>query len=82
MGYDPLLTNEKIEKEYGITVPENLYDTRDIDCVVLVTDHDVLRDIDFPELKRSFRGKPIVIDVRSFYDKKMLENLDFDYDSL
>jgi len=80
IGHDPLITHETIEKEYCIKISDDVYDLKDIDCVVLVTDHDKLKDIEFSKL--SFRGKPIMIDVRSFYDRKSMEGMGFDYETL
>jgi UDP-N-acetyl-D-galactosamine dehydrogenase len=80
VGYDPLVENEVMEKEYGIRVSGDIYSEKDIDCVVLVTDHDVFSGIDLSRLR--FRGKPVMIDVRSQFDRKKAEALGFDYETL
>ena len=79
-GYDPLLSDETIRDGYEISVTDDIYGEKDVDCVVLVTDHDAFREIDLSRIK--FRGKPILIDVRSFFDRKRLEAEGFDYETL
>ena len=80
MGYDPLISDETIREHYGIEVPGDIYKSGDIDCVVLVTDHDAFREIDPKKLK--FRGKPVLIDTRSFFERKKMELQGFDYETL
>ncbi len=80
IGYEPLVDNETVVREYGIRVTEDVYKERDIDCVVLVTDHDIFSDINLEKI--NFRDKPIVIDVRSFFDGKTLKSMGFDYETL
>ncbi len=79
IGYDPLIEHETIIREYGIGVPEDIYE-EEIDAVVLITDHDAFRDLDLRKL--NFRGKPMVVDARSFFYDRNLAAEGFDYETL
>jgi len=79
IGYDPLVESGVIEEEYGIRTSGDVY-SEAIDCVVVVTDHDVFSGIDLAKLR--FRGRPIMVDVRSQFDRKKAEALGFDYETL
>ena len=80
IGYDPLIPKETAETKYGIIISEDVYAEKDIDCIVLVTDHDIFSDINFSRL--NFRGKPVMIDARSFFDRAKMESLGYDYETL
>jgi len=66
-GYDPLLKD--IEDEFGIQVVPNLEEIK-VDCVILTVAHKVFREMTVNTLKDIMNDKPILIDVRGFFDSK------------
>ncbi|MFC1915615.1 nucleotide sugar dehydrogenase [Chloroflexota bacterium] len=75
-GYDPLLDN--IENEFGIRGVGNLQEVK-VDGTILTVSHDVFREITLDELKSIMGDKPILIDIRGFYDRLEAENRGFYY---
>ena len=66
-GYDPLLKD--IEDEFGIQVMPNLEEIK-VDCVILTVAHKAFREMTVNKLKDTMNDKPILIDVRGFFDSK------------
>lgn len=82
LGYDPLITSKRVSESFGIKGLKNLNNTKDIDCIILVTDHDVFKSINLGQLKKISRGKPILIDVRAFFNPKEAKEQGFAYKCL
>ena len=80
IAYDPLLTNEEAEQEFEVQ-NVNFNEMEKIDCVILVVSHDNFREITLEKLREKM-DVPILIDVKSFYNKKQAEELGFVYKSL
>jgi nucleotide sugar dehydrogenase len=79
VGYDPLLKKEDVLKEFGIELMEDLKNLSDIDCIVILTGHDVFKSIDLNNIK-SISGKaPIMIDVQSFFNPREAQEMGFEY---
>jgi len=68
-GYDPLLKKDEIES-FGIEPLDNL-DNVKVDCVIITVVHDVFKKIRLDELKRIMGDKPILIDVRGEFQRKV-----------
>ena len=66
IGYDPLLTEEAI-KGFGI---EPYKQGEKFDCVIVASPHDVFKDITLDKLKGLMTDRPILIDIKSFYDQE------------
>lgn len=80
-GYDPLVSKEMLRKEFGIDIISDLGDlgNEKIDCIVLVTDHDIFKDLATGQIKSIMNSKPIVIDIRRFFDKDEMQKNGFEY---
>lgn len=80
IAFDPLLTNEEAQHEFGVqNVKFN--EIGKIDCVILVVSHNDFKEITLEKLREKM-DTPILIDVKSFYNKKEAEELGFVYKSL
>lgn len=75
-GYDPLLKD--IEDEFGIQVVPNLEEVK-VDCVILTVAHKAFREMTVNKLKDIMNDKPILIDVRGFFDSKEIAEKGFYY---
>ena len=67
-GYDPLL--DDIEDEFGIKVVTNLKESPKVDGVILAVAHKAFGEITVDSLKGIMNDKPVLIDVRGFFDSK------------
>jgi len=74
-----VLTNEK--GFLDIDIIKNLEDLggSKIDCVILVTEHDVFKDMDINKLKNIANEKPILIDVKGLFDSNNIKEAGFEY---
>ncbi len=76
-AYEPLLTREEIEKEFGIKSVENLDDIDDVDHVIVVTDHDVFRREDVVErIRNMYKNGTHIVDIRGVF-KRIIEDREF-----
>ena len=71
---DPIL--EDVKSNYSLTSLSDIF--RDIDAVLLVTEHDVFKKIDFSIIKNKM-STPVVIDGRNFFSEEQLVSLGFSY---
>ncbi len=70
-GYDPLISNIEQEfNEFGIKIASSLQDIPGMDCVILAVGHDAFKKITLSKLKSIMNDKPVLIDVRGFFDDK------------
>ena len=77
---DPIALNE-CKRRIGdvVTYCDNKYDAaKDVDAVVLVTEWQQYRMVDWEYLKSIMNGK-LIIDGRNIYDRKEVESYGFDY---
>jgi nucleotide sugar dehydrogenase len=78
-AYDPLVIKGKAEKAFGLHTADSLDGLKGIDCIALLTDHDAFRDISLQRLFKICREKPVIVDVRRFFDWKQAKNAGFIY---
>lgn len=71
---DPLY--EKIESQFKLTPLNDVF--RDVDAILLITEHDEFKELDFTQIKNLMRT-PILIDGRNFFSKSDLVSLGFSY---
>ncbi|MCH2374222.1 MAG: UDP-glucose/GDP-mannose dehydrogenase family protein [Planctomycetes bacterium] len=78
-AYDPEAAENTREFFPRIDYAENPYDAvRDAAAVVLMTEWDVFRSLDFHRVKE-LMAEPVVIDCRNIYDPKEIAAFGFDY---
>jgi nucleotide sugar dehydrogenase len=73
---DPLYEEQKTGIEIKFSSIENVFD--DSDAILLITDHDLFKELDFEKIKNKM-NIPLVIDGRNFFSKLKLDRLGFIY---
>ena len=67
---------EKIESSFELSPLNEVF--RDADAILMITEHDDFKELDFPEIKNLMKT-PIIIDGRNFFSKNDLISLGFSY---
>ncbi len=80
IAFEPLLSKEEIKEKFGVE-NKKIKEIDKVDAVVLVNKHKKFKDISLEALKEKM-DKPILIDIKSFFDKEEAEKLGFSYVSL
>jgi UDPglucose 6-dehydrogenase/UDP-N-acetyl-D-galactosamine dehydrogenase len=80
LGYDPHI--DELESLFGIKALNSLDKSLKVDCVILATAHNIFRSITLSELKIRMNDKPIIVDVRGFWNPSEAERKGFYYLSL
>lgn len=79
-GYDPLLDN--IEDEFGIKAVSNFEQIPKVAGVILAVAHKTFQEITVDKLRDIMSDKPVLIDVRGFFDSKEVLEKGFYYRTL
>jgi len=79
LGYDPLLDN--IENEFGIQAVSDVAEIK-TDGVILTVAHTAFQEMTLDKLKDSMSDKPVLIDVRGFFDGQEAVEKGFYYRTL
>ncbi|MBD3355262.1 nucleotide sugar dehydrogenase, partial [Candidatus Woesearchaeota archaeon] len=74
-AYDPLISEQDIKK-FGI---EQFKEEDEFDAVVVFSPHDIFKETTLDRLKEMMPEKPILIDVKGFYNKEQAEKKGFYY---
>lgn len=80
--HDPLLNPEQIRKELDIELANSLTTVKSIDAAILVTPHDIFKELSLDELKKCMNAKPILIDLRWIFDPEDAKENGFLYKEL
>jgi UDP-N-acetyl-D-galactosamine dehydrogenase len=80
IGHDPLF-RDGIEDEFGIEEAEAL-NTIKVDGIILAAAHDIFKEITLDFLKQISTDRPILIDVRGFFNSKEAVEKGFYYRTL
>lgn len=67
-GYDPLLKKEEI-LDFDVIPLDNLNDFK-FDCIIITVVHTAFKKIRIDELKKIMYDKPVLIDVRGYFDNE------------
>lgn len=78
-GFDPLVIKEKAEKSFGIKIVDHISDLKGIDCIALLTDHDIFRNITLDSLAKVCAKQPVMVDVRRFFSWEKAREAGFIY---
>jgi len=79
-GYDPLL--DGIEEEFGIEVAPGLGKVPKVDVVILAVAHKAFQKFTVDKLRGIMSDRPILIDVRGFFDSREAVEKGFYYRTL
>ena len=77
---DPMADKLEAKKEYGVDL-ENLEEIKNMDAIIVAVGHKEYRDMDIKELHQYYNevySKPLLIDVKSIFDKEEAEK-EYDY---
>ncbi|WP_368503233.1 UDP-glucose/GDP-mannose dehydrogenase family protein [Alkalihalophilus sp. As8PL] len=79
--YDPIANNQMIKHIKNLTTVSSYMEAlTNADALVLLTEWQEFKEINFKEVKRIMRC-PVVIDGRNIFDPKVMEKLGFHYNS-
>ena len=74
--YDPLVTDDMAEAEFGLKQAASLEDAvENADCVAVLAGHDRLRDLDFADLADRVSMPCLLIDGRAYYPQETIERV-------
>ena len=80
---EPFLTEEVVTNEFGVKkVSFEDVKKESIDCIILVTSHNEFKNITLDDLKNKSKEKPVIMNIKSFFDKQEAINKGFNYNSL
>jgi len=79
VAYDPLVLKDNARKTFGIDIVDDLNELKGIDAIALLTDHDIFRSTPLDNLKKLFNGRPVLVDVRRFFDWKKAKDAGYIY---
>ena len=81
IGCEPHVSSEEINEEFGIENHE--WKTVDnLDAIILFDQHKVFDSISLQEIKDKFKGKPVLFDIKNYFDAKEMDRLGFCHSSL
>jgi len=77
--YDPVTDKDDVYEEYGINII-GYDDIKDIDGAIFCVAHESFKTMDLVSFKSRFRNNnSFIFDVKGIFDKKMVENIGYDY---
>lgn len=80
---DPIANAGDIEKEYGITISNELLDVGNFSCIILAVAHNEFRCLNLKDLLGKFGGESrILLDVKGILNRKECDQLGITYWSL
>jgi len=80
-GHDPLVKNDFIEEYFGFN-NSLLNDVPKVDVVIVFSPHQVFAGISLADIKSMMADRPILIDIKRFYDKNQAKDLGIIYKHL
>lgn len=79
-GFDPLAASA--EDEFEITIVRNLEEAPKVDGIILTVAHNAFKEVTLDRLKSITNAKPVLVDIRGFFNKKEAEEKGFYYKAL
>jgi len=68
VAYDPMVIKDQAEKAFGVKIADNLDNLKGIDCIAVLTDHDIFRGITMERLLKICNAKPVIVDTRRLFN--------------
>src|SRR5690606_34245405 len=79
---DPVANKNDTKNEYGLDLVE-INDIKNADCLVFAVAHDEFKNMSIDQVDALFgdfsNNEKIIIDVKSIFDKKIIEDLGYSY---
>jgi UDPglucose 6-dehydrogenase/UDP-N-acetyl-D-galactosamine dehydrogenase len=79
-GYDPLIRDGEVD--FGIRFIEILSEAPKMDCIILNVAHDIFKEISLDKLLNILNPRPVIIDVRGFFNTREYFNYGIIYKCL
>ncbi len=79
VAYDPMLTKEQVES-FGVEAVD-FKDIKNVDCIILATGHNQFKSISLEDIGQKM-DRPVLVDVRSFFNCEDAINKRFIYKGL
>jgi len=73
--YDPKAIPEEVKKEYSIDLISAPEEKAPYDCVIVAVKHEEFKKLEPEFFKRISNGKPILLDVKSIYDRSKFRDV-------
>ena len=73
--YDPRAIPEEVKKEYSIDLISAPEEKAPYDCVIVAVKHEEFKKLEPEFFKRISNGKPILLDVKSIYDRSKFRDV-------
>ncbi len=77
--YDPWADKEEVEKEYGISLIEDMNAEKPYDAIILAVKHEEFLSLSPDDLKEYARETAVLMDVKSVYTQVEAEKAGFNY---
>jgi|Deesub1362A_J573_1020465.scaffolds.fasta_scaffold00173_31 UDP-N-acetyl-D-galactosamine dehydrogenase len=77
--HDPYAEKREIEREYRISLLEEIDDKRPYDGIILAVAHRAYRNLSLRYLRGLCNGNPVLIDVKAFFKKEQAIRAGFNY---
>jgi UDP-N-acetyl-D-galactosamine dehydrogenase len=79
---DPEADAEEVKHEYGIDLVD-IKDVNDADCLVLAVAHDIFKQMSWEYIDNLYgdyeNNEKVLIDVKSIFDRKVIEEKGYSY---
>lgn len=75
---DVYVSKEQIEKEYNITVKENLQKEK-VDVLVIAVAHNEYKNLEYSQIEEMLNETKILVDIKNIFDQKELEKRGIEY---
>ncbi len=72
---DPYASKEEVSNEYGLQLSDEI--GKGYDAVVVAVNHSDYKDLDASFFKNIMKDEPILLDIKSIYDKSMGESITY-----
>lgn len=80
VGYDPII-DENEKKLFKIKMLDE-FDSKKMDAIIIMSPHRQFAGLSFDKIKREMNSKPIIIDIKGFFEKMHLASKGFIYKKL
>lgn len=77
--HDPFASKEEAKEEYGLDLIESFRSALPVDAVVAAVSHDEYRAISLDDMRKFYKGQPVLVDVKSMYDKNEARKMGYVY---
>ncbi|MCK4444407.1 MAG: nucleotide sugar dehydrogenase, partial [Thermoplasmata archaeon] len=77
--HDPFAGDREIEDQFGLSNQDLVGCLKNADCVVLLTDHDVFRQLSLEDIALHLNNRAVFVDTRGLFDPDEVNGLGIEY---